>query len=180
VIHFRQLIPVSIGLAGALTACGEPLTGPSTAVSADRLTVVAQETETSARHTRVLKCPLARSGSTWEVIDASGGTLSLDGHSVRIAAGTVSTPTRFTLSVSGIRGLTLELAADGSAPAIDQPVELTISYAGCPRQDIGRRTLQVLDVGEGTGSTLAITPVVDAAARTLSLQGSRSVYVVAY
>ncbi len=181
-IHLRQLVPASIAVAVALAACSEPPTGPLGAVSADRSPVATVETSApSVQFARLLKCPLVKSGSTWGIVDASGGQLSVNGHSIRVPAGAVSNPTRFTLSVAGIRGLTVEIEAEGSGAVIAQPLGLTISYAGCSRQDIGRRSLRVLDVGAGAGSTSPVTPVVvDAVAHTLSLAARHSVYVVAY
>jgi hypothetical protein len=128
----------------------------------------------------VFVCPRVASGTTSATIDANGGLLSFAGHSVRIPAGAVSEPTHFTFSVSGHRGLRVEVVADGGVPRIEQPLELTISYAECPRQDFRRRTFRVLGLGGDGSPPSIISPEIHVTAQTLTFAALRSVYVVAY
>lgn len=73
--------------------------------------------------------------TTWTVsatVGSEGGEFSRQGHRVKIPAGAVPQPTRFTLTVPASQYAEIDVRADGASHyTFAKPVTVTISYAGC-------------------------------------------------
>ena len=176
-------------MAMALAACAN---GPTAAGDTDsgatlsRFELPTRAIGVAERH-RLLACSWSGGATASEIIGADGGTISVDGHVVRIAQGAVREPTRFTVTSPAGRlvALTIEVSTVGTTfPA--PPVEATITYARCQRQDVDQRPLAVRMIAEpGDGRLLLDGEEVpsreDREARSIDfLVVQRGTYAVAY
>jgi hypothetical protein len=137
------------------SACGDP-TGIGREPDALSLRVEAAGPLADA----LLYCPVKHSRSRTDVIDARGGSLQLEGHSIDIPAGAVSAPTAFTISVPASLHLEVDVSAAGNVHyRFAKPVVMTISYKRCARQDPASLTVWYID--QATGSPIEPMPGVD-------------------
>lgn len=80
-------------------------------------------------------CPTPRTSRVSRVIGPRGGSLSLRGHRLTIGPGILTKAVRFTITEPAGRYLRVDFKAAGIEHyQFDSPVEVTISYARCPRQ----------------------------------------------
>ncbi|HUP24356.1 MAG TPA: hypothetical protein VNB06_15600 [Thermoanaerobaculia bacterium] len=98
---------------------------------------------------RLLMCPAEPALSVTATFGEEGGTLRIGAHELRIPAGAVREATTFTATVPAgpLRALKLEFTGR-EATGLDRPVVARISYARCPRQDLGGRRLTVVSTGD--------------------------------
>ena len=186
-VHRASTLPTLL-LAAALTACAD---GPAAVEQSWTRTATISRIERPPRPTaspdRLLSCSWSAGASASAVIGADGGTLVVDGHVVRIARGSVREPTLFTVSTPAGRllALTIEVSA-GDAELSAAPVEATITYARCQRQDVARRVLSVRLIEGGMDAStladgLAVEADEDPETRTIDfLVVQRGTYAVAY
>lgn len=140
-------------LAVSFVACGDP-TGVGSEPHAPSLRVEATPASSSAGAT-LLACPVSKSRSATEVIDARGGQLDLSGHEVRIPAGAVTQPTAFTISVPASDHLVVEVWAAGVEHyRFAKPVEMTISYKRCAKQ--GPKSFSAWFIERATGTMIEL------------------------
>jgi hypothetical protein len=77
----------------------------------------------------------------------SGGTIELDGHSLRVPALALLLPTKFTLTVPASRFVEVHIKANGEHGfEFLRTAGLTISYARCTRGNIDKSDLSVYKV----------------------------------
>jgi hypothetical protein len=117
------VVPGLAALALALAACGDH-------------PALLHEPEIPALHSlssiTLLNCPVAESRSASATIGSAGGTLELDGHSIRVPEGAVSAPTEFTLAVPAGQHLKVEFTADGRHGfSFARSAFVGVSYAHC-------------------------------------------------
>ena len=147
-----------LALVAVLAACGQsPTAAPEAHDSRTHFARRELPRTSSARtNTRLLACRWTSGASAESVVGREGGSISIAVHTIRIAPGALAGPTtiRVTVPAGELLALQVELASRDEGTLI-RPVDATISYARCPRQDLRRRTLTILSLGEQVES---ITP----------------------
>jgi hypothetical protein len=117
------------------------------------------------------------------VIGPRGGSLSLEGHRLTVPRGALTEARRFTITKPAGRYLRLEVEAWGSEHyRFKAPVQITISYAECPRQHRLDRDATAWYLPEdGRGSPEAMGGVVDASRQSITFKTTHlSTYAVSY
>ena len=170
----RRLIGLSSLALAAFTACGEP-TAPAGSDAASGL---------FSSDTKLVVCPTSETHSTSALISPLlGGTISLDGTSIAIPAGAVTTPTLLTVTIPASRFVEVRITALGVAHFLfEQDVEITIDYGRCTRSDIDANPLSAWYIDGLTGTPLEnMGGVDDKQARTVRFSTDHlSSYAIAY
>jgi hypothetical protein len=80
----------------------------------------------------LLHCPLSFSASSSATIGSGGGSLSVNGHELRIPEGAVTSPQKFTVAITASEYLELDIRADGHDHYVfAKPVRITVSFDRC-------------------------------------------------
>jgi hypothetical protein len=176
--RWKSLLSYALLSGLLLTSCepGSPgilesPTAPSAAPSADAA---------AAGYTFVSASPLSALTSTVSLIGASGGALSLLGHTITVPAGAVTQPTLFSIAAlpSGrievelralrisLFGQSLDVGSGGFHAG--KTVRLTLSYAGATNVDDRSRLVVLYMRSDGGVEELPTT--VNTAARTVTVE----------
>ena len=87
---------------------------------------------------KLLECPTDETKSETAVIDALGGTIGIDGTSVRFPAGALLGPTTVTLTIPASRYVEIDIHTDGQTEFLNllqRPI-VTISYSRCNGSEV--------------------------------------------
>lgn len=97
----------------------------------------------------LLQCPGANPAAAEASVDHAGDEIAVRGHRFRLHQGSVAGTTRFRVEerVDGYAGV--DIQPHGTRFARDAPARLTLSYARCPAEAAGFRTLQIVEVRPG-------------------------------
>lgn len=145
-------------LIAMVTGCSDTGTSPTGVGSSELETatsLLAPGTPAEAAADRFLHCPVSTTRSTERTIGLLGGTIRLDGHSIRIPAGAVLLPTRFMLTVPASKYVEVEIHAEGHEHfQFLLPASVTMSYDRCGDMDIDHDDLHVWYISGLTGLLL--------------------------
>jgi hypothetical protein len=140
------VIGVAISTLGILSSCGEPrATAPDT---------TATGTSTSSSPA-LIACPTNQTDVTTGVVGLLGGALSLDGSSISIQAGALTTPTLFQLAVPASAYMEIDVSAVGFQTFLFQDsVSVTIDYSRCNTSELDGEVLHVWHIDPVTKAFL--------------------------
>lgn len=142
---------LAVAIAGLLVACDGSPTSFSEAAVAPAEANMLRAIEMEGAGWSIVSCPPAPAREVTGLIGPEGGVLTMGPYTLRVPAGAFTTPTTLRLwSPPGAR-LIVQVEAVGAGHTMPgEPVELTIRYGECPRQDIARRSLRLVQLHAGT------------------------------
>ena len=129
-----------------LSSCGEP-----------RATAPADSTTSSSSSSSptLVECPTSQTDVTTALVGLLGGTLGLDGSSISIQSGALTTPTLFQFTVPASRFMEVDISAVGFQTfQFQDSVSVTIDYSRCNRSDIDTEVLHVWHIDPITKALL--------------------------
>lgn len=130
---------------GLLAACGEAGEAP----------LAPEEPAFAASGSTLVECPISETRSTSATVDALGGTVSLDGHSITLPAGAVLLPTEITLTVPASNYMEIDIRAnDLESFEFEAPVSVVLSYQRCTRANLDKDMLSVWHIDTATKALL--------------------------
>lgn len=151
--RLAAVLVIALGLAGS---CRDLPTAPSTPqvtkdTTGSRLLGLPGLWSTPT----LLSCPTSQSLSTSAIIDATGGTLSLDGTSVTIPLNALLGPTTVELNIPAGQYMEVDLTVNGGQHiTFLQPVVVTIDYSRCNRLSTLLAPLSVWNIDPTTKALL--------------------------
>ena len=178
----RVSTSLAIAVAGLLAACGDSPTSPAgeIATGAEASTLRAMDTEEAGWS--IVSCPPAQQPrDVTGLIGPEGGILSMGPYTLRIPEGALATPVMLRLTSPPGARLIVRLEVVGTTDAtLAKPAELTIRYGHCPRQDMVRRDVRVLQL-TGTSSITTVASDVEEDGESFTLLTRLlSTFAVAY
>ena len=103
----------------------------------------------------LVECPIDVTRSVTGTLDALGGTLELDGHSLNLPAGALLLPVKFELTVPASRYVEVHITANGEHGfEFLETAGITISYERCTRSNIKDGGLSAYKIDPDTKALL--------------------------
>jgi hypothetical protein len=171
----RLLSAAAAALSLIIAGCSEPASAPPS--------VAAVNAQANSSSSTLLECPISQSSSVTQTIGISGGTISLNGHSISLPFGAVLLPTQITLTEPASNYVEVDIRANGlESFQFEQPVGVTLSYARCTRANIDKGPVKAWYINTQTKAFIADMNGVDnRPSKSISFgTGHLSTYAVAY
>lgn len=149
-------------LSVALLACNDPRE------SGDAM----EPAFSTATNPTLVECPTDTSYEAEGDILATGGSVTLRGHRVTLPLGAVLSPTRIGLREPASQFMQLDLSANSQEHyQFRAPVQVTIDYSRCTRNNIDKAPLSVWNIDPVTGALLQnMGGVDDKESRTITFE----------
>jgi hypothetical protein len=117
-----------------------------------------------------VECGQGNGQAAEAAIDAAGGTVTVNGHSLTVPAQAVSARTTFSITERAAGHIGVEVQPHGTQFA--QNATLTLSFARCGGEPAGFKDLRVVEVRSGTTEVIRVLPsVVNTQTRTVTTTG---------
>jgi hypothetical protein len=156
----RLRTPLAAALAATLAACADAPTRLVSPLVADQSPAALASSQ--AGEGTLLSCAVATPATATAVIGPNGGTIAVDGASIRIPGGAVPVPTSFTVTVPATPFVEVDIRAAGFDHYVFRhPVFVTLSYARCDLASLDGRTLGASWVDSQTRALLGVKNAVD-------------------
>lgn len=160
--NFRRLIAMAFGLA-FLTACGE---------AGDPVSLQPDQAAFASTGPVLVECPNNTEESATGTVKATGGSIKLHKHELRLPPQAVNSPQGFRVATPVSNYMELKLKADGHDHFnFKRAGTVTIDYSRCTRSNVDKAPLSVWQIDPHTKELLEhMGGVDDKEARTVTFE----------